>query len=34
VLCFVLAVSLHRIGWRVVADDLRHPSRTLRMLVT
>ena len=34
VLCLVLAVSLHRIGWRVVADDLRHPSRTLRMLVT
>ena len=34
VLCLVLAVYLRRIGWHVVADDLRHPVRTLRMLLT
>lgn len=34
VLCVVLACYLDRIGWQVVRDDLRHPSRTLRSLVT
>ena len=34
VLCLVLIVYLRRIGWHVVADDVRHPARTLRMLFT
>ena len=33
VLCLVLAVYLRCIGWQVVRDDLRHPARTLRMLL-
>lgn len=34
VLCVVLAVSLRHIGWQVVREDIRHPARTLRMLLT
>ena len=34
VLCAVLAVYLRRIGWQVVRDDIRHPARTLRLLLT
>jgi len=34
VLCVVIAVYLDRIGWQIVRDDLRHPWRTLRTLVT
>lgn len=33
ILCLVLAWELQQIGWRVVADDLRNPSRTLRWLL-
>ena len=34
VLCVVIAVYLDRIGWPIVREDLRHPWRTLRTLVT
>lgn len=32
-LCLVLACYLQRIGWAVVRDDMRHPARTLRLLL-
>ena len=34
VLCLVLACYLEQIGWQVVRNDLRHPWRTLRTLMT
>jgi hypothetical protein len=33
VLCVVLACELQQIGWPTVADDVRHPIRTLRLLI-
>ena len=33
VLCVVLACELQQIGWRVVLEDVRHPTRTLRLLL-
>ena len=33
VLCLVIAAYMHRIGWQTVRDDIRHPARTLRMLM-
>jgi len=32
VLCVVLAWELQQIGWLIVVDDVRNPSRTLRLL--
>lgn len=34
VLCVVIACYLDRIGWQVVRNDLRHPWRTLRTLLS
>jgi len=34
VMCVVLACELQQLGWSTVADDLRHPARTLRLLLT
>jgi hypothetical protein len=33
VLGLVLACELQQIGWSTVLDDIRHPTRTLRMLI-
>lgn len=33
-LCVVLAWELHEIGWSTVMNDLRHPTRTMNVLVT
>jgi hypothetical protein len=33
VLCVVLAYELQKIGWSAVLDDIRHPARTLRLLI-
>ena len=33
VLCVVLAYELQQIGWPGVRDDVRHPGRTLRLLI-
>ena len=32
-LCVVLAWELRLIGWPVIADDVRNPARTLRLLL-
>jgi hypothetical protein len=32
-LCVVLACELRQIGWSTVLDDIRHPDRTLRLLI-
>ena len=34
VLCVVLSCYLNQIGWQVVRNDVRHPWRTLRLLLT
>jgi hypothetical protein len=33
VLCIVLASELQQLGWSTVLGDVRHPTRTLRMLI-
>lgn len=33
VLCILLAYELQQIGWPAVRDDVRHPGRTLRLLI-
>ena len=33
VLCIVLAYELQQIGWPAVRDDVRHPARTVRLLI-
>jgi hypothetical protein len=33
VLCVVLAYELQQIGWSAVRDDVRHPARTVRLLI-
>lgn len=33
VLCLVIAAYMHRIGWQTVRDDIRHPARTIRLLL-
>jgi hypothetical protein len=33
VMCVALALELQQIGWSAVRSDLRHPTRTLRLLV-
>ena len=32
-LCVAMAAELHQIGWSTVVEDVRHPARTMRLLM-